>query len=70
MGADSVEELRGDRDTHVGQVGEELTGHAQTLVDLEGAVDVGVVDQTFPADSRTGFLDNTFSLASVQISFK
>jgi 3-deoxy-D-arabino-heptulosonate 7-phosphate (DAHP) synthase len=32
----------------VGQVDEELARHAETLVDLEAVVDVGIVDQTFP----------------------
>ena len=34
----------------------ELTGEAESLVDLEGAVDVGVVDEPLPADSRARFL--------------
>ena len=58
------DELRGDRieqlgagwDTEVRDVAEELAGETEALVDLEGAVDVGVVDQAFPADRRAGFL--------------
>ena len=40
----------------MGQVAKQLTGDAKTLVDFEGAVEVGVVDQTLPADCRQGFL--------------
>lgn len=38
------------------KVAEELTGDTETFVDVEGAVEVGVVDETFPADGCTGFL--------------
>ena len=40
----------------MGQVAKQLTGDAETLVDLERAIDVGVVDQTLPANSRAGLL--------------
>lgn len=56
LGRDGVEELRADGDAEVRQVAQELAGDADALVDLEGAVDIGVVDQTLPADSRAGFL--------------
>lgn len=53
---DGVEHLRGDGESRAGQVGVQLTGHAQTLVDVEGLVDVGVVNQTLPADCCAGLL--------------
>jgi len=56
LGRDGVEKLGSDGDTEVGKVAQELTGKAQTLVDLEGPVKVWIVDETFPSDSRAGFL--------------
>ena len=53
---DGVEQLGADGDAEVREVAEQLARDAQALVDFEGAVDVGVVDQTFPADSRPWFL--------------
>lgn len=53
---DRVKELRADGNAEVGQVAQELPGGPQALVDLEGAVDVRIVDQALPADGCTGFL--------------
>ena len=39
------------------EITEQFPTHSQTLVDLEGLVNVRVVDQAFPADSRTWFLE-------------
>lgn len=39
------------------EVAEELAGETKALVDFEGTVDVGVVNETFPADSSTRFLE-------------
>lgn len=52
-----IQHLTGDGHTLVGQVDEELTGGAQALVDLEAVVNVGVVDETLPADGGTGLLE-------------
>lgn len=56
LGRDGVEHLR--RDGHAGacEINKELAGNAQTLVDLEGFVDIGVVDQALPADCCAGLL--------------
>lgn len=54
---DGVEHLGGDGETGAGEVDVELTGDAQTLVDVVGLVDIGVVDQTLPADGRAGLLE-------------
>jgi hypothetical protein len=56
LGGDGVKHLTGDGHALVGQINEELAGGAQTLVDLEAVVDIGIVDQTLPADSGTGLL--------------
>lgn len=57
LGGDGIEHLTGDGHTLVGQVDEKLTGGAKTLVDLEAVVNVGVVDETLPADGGTGLLE-------------
>ena len=51
-----VEKLDADRYTHVREVAKELASNPQTFVDLEGAVDIGVVNEAFPADRRPRFL--------------
>lgn len=53
---DGIEELRSDGNTEVGKITQKLTSLAETLVDLEGPVEVRVVDETLPSDSRAGFL--------------
>lgn len=57
LGGDCVEHLAGDGHALVGQVDEELARYAETLVDLEAVVDIGVVDQTLPADCCAGLLE-------------
>lgn len=54
---DGVEHFAGNRHTLAGQVAEELTRNAQTLVDLVTLIEVRVVDQTLPANSGTGLLE-------------
>ena len=61
---DGIKQLRADWDAEVGEVAEELAGEAQALVDLERAVDVGIVDEAFPADGRARFLRNVSALKS------
>jgi hypothetical protein len=56
LGRDGVEEFGSDRDTEAGKIAQELTSKAQTLVDLEGPVEVWVIDETLPSDCRTWFL--------------
>jgi len=52
-----TKELAGGGETHLGKLEEELAGHAETAVDLVGAVHVGVVDETLPADGGAGLLE-------------
>lgn len=54
---DGVEHFGGDWDSGLGEVYEELAGDAETLVDLEGLVNVGVVDEALPADCGAGLLE-------------
>ena len=54
---DGVEHLAGDRDAGGGEVAEELARQAQALVDLEGLVDVRIVDQALPAHRRSRLLE-------------
>lgn len=56
LGRDGVEHLASDGDTEIGDVSEKLTGNLNTLVDVVRVVDVGVVDQTLPADRGPGLL--------------
>lgn len=56
LGGDGIQHLTGNGHALGGQVDEELAGQAQALVDLEAAVDVGVVDEALPANSGAGLL--------------
>lgn len=56
LGRDSIEKFGSNRDAKVCEVAQELTGEAKTLVDLEGAIEVWVIDETLPSDSRPWFL--------------
>ena len=55
--ADGVEHLGGDGHAGRRQVLEELARDAQALVDLEGLVDVRVVDEALPAHGRARLLE-------------
>ena len=52
-----VEHLTGDGQAGVGQVDVQLAGHAETLVNVVGLVDIRVVDQALPADGGAGLLE-------------
>jgi hypothetical protein len=52
-----VEHLGGNWQTLSGQVNEKLAGNTETLVDLEGVVNIGVVDETLPANGCSGLLE-------------
>ena len=56
LGRDGVEELGSDRDTNVGEIAQELTSKAQSLVDLERPVEIWVIDETLPSDGSAWFL--------------
>lgn len=54
---DGVEHLGGNRHALVGKVGKELSRDAETLVDLERVIDIGIIDESLPANSRSGLLE-------------
>lgn len=54
---DGVEHFAGNRHAGRCKVAEELTRYTEALVDLEGLVDIWVIDQPFPAHSRAWFLE-------------
>lgn len=48
---DGIQHFTGNRHALGSKIDEELAGNSQALVNLEAAVDIGVIDQTLPADS-------------------
>ena len=54
---DHVEELAAGRHAEFGDVGEQFARDAQAAVDLEAAVEIGIVDEALPADRRAGLLE-------------
>ena len=54
---DRVEELGADREAVVEHLEQQLAGHAQAGVDVERAVEMGVVDQPLPAGRRPRLLE-------------
>ena len=52
MGRDGIEHFTSDRDADLREIQEQLACNAQTSVDFVRAVEIGVIDQTFPADRR------------------
>ena len=57
LGGDHVEELGAGGDAHVGEVEEEVAGFAEAVVNLEGLVEVGIVDEALPAEGGAGLLE-------------
>lgn len=53
---DGIKHLASNGHASSGKVDKELARHTQTLVDLERRVDIGVVDQTLPADGSSRLL--------------
>ena len=54
---DRVEELGAGGHAHLGEVEQQVRARAQAVVDLEGAVEVRVVDQALPADGGARLLE-------------
>lgn len=54
---DGVEHFAGNRHAGRCKVAEELTRYTEALVDLECLVDIWVIDQPFPANSRAWLLE-------------
>lgn len=55
--SNGIKELAAGWEAHLCDVEEEASSDSQALVDLEAVVEVGVVDETFPANGGTGFLE-------------
>lgn len=53
---DGIEHLTGNGHASGGEVDKELARHAETLVNLERRIDIGIVDQALPADGSSGLL--------------
>lgn len=53
---DHVEELGSSGHAHFGEVKEQAAGLAEAVVDLEGLVEEGIVDQALPSNSSPGLL--------------
>ena len=47
-----TKEFTSSRQTHLGQIQQQLSSDPQPLVNLESPVHVGVVDESFPSDGR------------------
>ena len=54
--ANRIEQFGANRDTKVSEVTEKLTSNSKSFVDVEGSVEVRVVDETFPAYCCSWFL--------------
>jgi len=55
LGRDGVEKLGSDGNAEVGEVAQKLTSKAETLVDLEGPIEVWVINESLPSDGCAGF---------------
>lgn len=55
LGGDGVEKFGAGRDAHVGEIEEEFAGDAEAAVDIEGVIEIGIVDEAFPANGGAGF---------------
>ena len=57
LGGDHVEEFGSGGHAHLGQVEEQMAGQSQAVVDLEGLIEMGIVDEALPADGGAGLLE-------------
>lgn len=57
LGRHGVEELAAGGQAELVDLGEQFARDAQSLVDVEGAVEVRVVDQALPSDRRARLLE-------------
>jgi hypothetical protein len=54
--ANRIQELAPNGQSSLGDIEQELSRYLQPSVDLEATIQIGVVDETFPADGRARFL--------------
>jgi hypothetical protein len=57
LGADRIEEFASRRKAHLRHIKQKRTSDAESTIDLEGAVHVRVIDESFPSDGCTGLLE-------------
>ena len=57
LGRDGIEELRSGCQSHVGEIKQQAPGEPQSVVDVEAAVEIGVVDEAFPSHRGARFLE-------------
>jgi hypothetical protein len=57
LGAYCVKEFTPGWEAHLRHLKEERAGHSESAVDLEGAIHVGVVDESFPAEGCARLLE-------------
>ena len=57
LGRNGIKHLAGNRHARRGEITEEGPGDTETLVDLEGLVDIGIVDEALPADCGARLLE-------------
>jgi len=57
LGGDRFEHFRGGRDPHLVDFEEESTGATEALGDIEGTVEVRIVDEPFPANGGSGLFE-------------
>lgn len=51
---DRIQQLASDGDTHICQLTQQTPGNPEALINLEGAIDIGVINESFPTDGGTG----------------
>lgn len=51
----SIKEFTANRYTEISEIAEQLASGTKTLVDLEAAVYIGIIDKSLPADGGTRF---------------
>lgn len=54
---DRIEKFRAGGDAHVGEVDEEFPCDTEALVDVEGVIELGIVDEAFPANGGSRFFE-------------
>ena len=52
----SIKQFRANRDAQVSEVTKELSSSAKALVNFEGAINIGIVNEAFPAHGSARFL--------------
>src|SRR6185369_17150865 len=54
---DHVEKFSAGRDFHLCQIEQKMTCYAQTIIDLEGLIQMRIIDQPLPTNCSAGFFE-------------